>query len=105
MSEPKQRHVHADLMIDYAEDKNLKYEFFCDERCKWVLCTEQPLFHEDFQYRLHEREFPKTSLSDSVLEDIANEAVMKDIYDTYIYRQIANAAIRQYILDTEKESK
>lgn len=101
MSKESTRHVHADLMIAYAEDKNLKYEFFCDERCKWVLCTEQPLFHEDFQYRLHEREFPKTSLS------IDELAIKFNITTTFAVNlmNVANAAIKQYILDTEKESK
>lgn len=100
----KKRHVHADLMIAYAEDKNLKYEFFCADRCKWVLCTEQPLFREDFQYRLHEREFPKTSLSSHDLRQIWFELEP----DTKIEDALlitANAAIKQYILDTEKESK
>ena len=100
----KKRHIHADLMIAYAEDKNLKYEFFCDDRCKWVLCTEQPLFREDFKYRLHEREFPKTSLSDDEIRNLTNERGAW-VSLVALCRFVANAAIKQYILDTEKESK
>ena len=97
----KKRHIHADLMIAYAEDKNLKYEFFCDDLCKWVLCTEQPLFYEDFQYRLHEREFPKTSLS---VDDLVKISLCKPFGEHELVT-VANEAIKQYILDTEKESK
>ena len=103
----KKRHIHADLMIAYAEDQSIVIETFQpDENGNGIwFIAKHPSFSEASLYRLHEREFPKTSLSDKELEDIVNAAVIRSLDDSYIYRNVANAAIKQYIIDTEKESK
>lgn len=52
------RHKHADLMIAYANDKSLKFQYREDESWKWTDCTIAPIFSETIQYRIK----PKTEL-------------------------------------------
>jgi hypothetical protein len=93
----KKRQVHADLIIKQANDMSLKFDVQSSRTGEWKLVIDTPCkFYEDHIYRLHEREFPKTSLSD---DEILN------ILKKHGGCGLANEAIKQYILDTEKESK
>jgi hypothetical protein len=106
MNDTKKRQIHADLVIMQANDISLRFDWYDPLDSEWKIETEIPCqFISNFQYRLHERKFPETSLSDDELEHIGNVAIMNNMEDWYIFRQVANAAIKQYILDTEKESK
>ena len=100
----KQRQPHADFIIMQANDMSLRFDVqYLDN---WYLVTTVPCqFSPDCKYRLHQRDFPTTSLSEDELERIGGEAIMGDADEFYGFRQVANAAIKQYILDTEKESK
>ena len=101
----KKRHVHADLIIMQANDMSLIFDYKDKRTGEWRLCIESPCeFSPNWEYRLHEREFPKTSLSIDNLRKIWFELEP----DTQIEEAlliVANAAIKQYILDTEKERK
>lgn len=45
------RHRHADLMIAYAENRNLQIEIFSPRYNEWrEVC--QPTFHQDYLYRI-----------------------------------------------------
>lgn len=87
-------HVHKDVIIAYANGANIQY---C-EFGTWI-DTDAPSFHPSCEYRIKpEREYPVTSLS------------MDDLYVIYaghcmplpcVLVKIANAAIKQYIIDTE----
>jgi len=57
------RHKHADLMIAYANDKSLKFQYREDESYKWTDCTIAPSFSETIQYRIK----PKTATKYQVL--------------------------------------
>lgn len=99
----KKRHVHADLMIAYAEDPSIVIETFQpDENGNGIwFIAKHPSFSEASLYRLHEREFPKTSFSSEQLTNI----FVSRVVPTTALIDVANAAIQQYILDTEKEIK
>lgn len=57
------RHKHADLMIAYANDTTLKFQYREDESYKWTDCTIAPSFSETSQYRIK----PKTVTKYQVL--------------------------------------
>ena len=101
----KKRQAHADLIIMQANDMSLRFDHKDIRTGKWILCQESPCeFNPNWEYRRHEREFPKTSLSIDNLRKIWFELEP----DTQIEEAlliVANAAIKQYILDTEKERK
>lgn len=99
----KKRQPHADLIIMQANDVSLRFDVQCPVLEHWDLVTTVPCkFNPDNKYRLHEREFPKTSLSDDQLSACVH--TVTDKWEDEL-RKVANAAIKQYILDTEKESK
>lgn len=52
------RHKHADLMIAYANDTTLKFQFREDESYEWTDCHITPSFSKTIQYRIK----PKTEL-------------------------------------------
>lgn len=61
-----------------------------------------PAWHEDWEYRIKERIFPVTSLSREQLYIIWHS--LPDAADMSAgFKAIANAAIKQYILDKEKK--
>jgi hypothetical protein len=100
------RQIHADLVIMQANNPSLRFDVQ-DKTGEniWVLETDIPCqFHSFLDYRLHERKFPETSLSDMEISGIVNS--FHKFANTFaVYKRVANAAIKQYILDTEKESK
>jgi hypothetical protein len=98
----KKRQTHADLIIKQANNMDLKFDVQSSSTGEWKLVIETPCkFYEDHIYRLHEREFPKTSLSVDHLECL----IFNKKFGEHDLTTVANAAIKQYILDTEKESK
>ena len=102
MSKEPTRQPHADLIIMQANDMSLRFDYKDKRTGEWRLCIESPCeFSPNWEYRLHEREFPKTSLS---VEDLAKISVWSAFGENELVA-VANAAIKQYILDTEKESK
>lgn len=104
MSKELTRQPHADYIIMQANDMSLRFDVQDRISKEWVLVNETPCrFYESAEYRLHEREFPKTSLSESQLHKISSDTPLKK--GEYYLTNVANAAIKQYILDTEKESK
>lgn len=59
---PNNRHPHADLMIAYANDTSLKFQYREDEGSIWVDLV-NPTFSENLQYRIK----PKTITKYQVL--------------------------------------
>jgi len=45
------RHKHADLMMAYAKNRDLKFEYFSSISNGWN-GTDIPSFHEDLEYRI-----------------------------------------------------
>ena len=45
------RHVHADLMIAYANDASLKFEYYSNFLERW-LTSEVPTFNQNIKYRI-----------------------------------------------------
>ena len=105
MSKEPTRQPHADLIIMQANDMSLKFDYKDKRTGEWRLCIESPCeFSPNWEYRLHEREFPKTNLSGTDLRQIWFDIeICTKTEDALLI--VANAAIKQYILDTEKESK
>lgn len=100
----KQRHIHADFIIMQANDMSLRFDYYSDRDECWKPVVGICPFYTTDKYRLHEREFPKTSLDHVTLSYLWNENRFKHGSATSLLN-VANAAIKQYILDTEKESK
>lgn len=99
------RHIHADLIIMQANDISLRFDYFDDNSKAWSLVTEVPFrFHPNIEYRLHEREFPKTSFSGEEFRRVWL-GLPQDMKLEDALLLIANAAIEKYILDTEKDGK
>ena len=45
------RHKHADLMIEYANNTDLRFEYFSTLSNKWK-DADIPAFHKDLEYRI-----------------------------------------------------
>jgi hypothetical protein len=94
------KHPHHDTMIAYANDCTLKIEVSTTEGATWHI-TSTPSFDVSFQYRLYkepERVFPESSLS---IADVNTVYDSKSKFDDSL-KAIADAAVKQYILDSEK---
>ena len=95
------RHPHADMIIEWAKDTSNVVE--CYDGYNWIVCDE-PTWSANIQYRFQpakpERVFPVTSLTEDELVSIYFDAPVLSSKESYKY--IADAAIKQYILDTEK---
>ena len=52
------RHKHADLMIAYANDKNLEVQFYMSEQSKWCDAP-LPGWQEELEYRIKPKEARK----------------------------------------------
>lgn len=86
-------HVHKDVMIEAANGKKVQRKNVFNG--KW--CDESlPCFDPSMEYRIKaEGEYPETSLSSDKLDEIFENQTGLSLIP------IANAAIKQYILDTE----
>lgn len=99
----KHHHPHADMIIEWAKDTSKVVEYWDDGLYCWVECN-YPTWGVKVKYRFQpakpERVFPTTSLTEDELESIYFDATVLSHKESCKY--IANAAIKQYILDTEK---
>lgn len=102
------RHPHADMIIEWAKDTSKVVEYWADEMSlhpvsAWKV-TDNPTWVKSLKYRFQpakqERVFPTTSLTEDELVSIYFDAPVLSSKESYKY--IANAAIKQYILDMEK---
>lgn len=99
------RHPHANMIIEWVKDTSKVVEYYDNQIECWVECNYYPLWHDQDKYRFQppkpERVFPTTSLTEDELVMIYANAPTASIKESYKY--IANAAIKQYILDIEKD--
>jgi hypothetical protein len=97
---PTQPHKHAELIKKWADGAEIQL-LTIDPKGVWI-DDRAPAWQPDRVYRVKpaEREFPKTSLnfSDLYEEGKKGRSVIEEIM------LIANLAIKQYILDMEKEN-
>lgn len=99
-----EKHIHYDMIVEWAANPSRVIQFYDDEYydCGWKDVTGQPpMWHTDKRYRFKpERVFPTTSLTDDELLEVYTEG-----YSTSVdsYRDIANAAIKRYILEQENQ--
>jgi hypothetical protein len=98
MNVGKKPHKHAEVIKAWADGAEIQYRA---EGCtgNWMDNTD-PLWNLSFEYRVKPREFPKSSLSDELLA----RAICNGWVSTEDLRTIADFAIKQYILDLEKEA-
>ncbi len=86
-------HVHAELIKKWADGAEIEY---LNRYGLWEY-TPRPIWQTDKQYRVRERIFPKSSLTDQALMSMCQMTTLQAAF-----RNIADAAVKQYILDTEK---
>jgi len=101
---PNNRHIHADMIKEWAEDTSKVVQYF--EYDEWVdLEADQIVWDIEAQYRFkpsgQERVFPVTSLSAEALKKIFMEG-KKTVDQAYL--DLANAIIKQHILDEEAKN-
>lgn len=99
------RHKHADLMIAYANDSSLEFQYRKDEGEVWGNCVGKPAFHEKIQYRIK----PKTVTKYQVLYLMTNYNManvtggyFSDEQD-FLNQDYQNAKFIQLIKETAKE--
>lgn len=102
------RHVHHDMIVVWAKDPSRAVQWRDNEACIWQDCSDDdmnpyPVWDVNVQYRFKpekpERVFPVTSLG---LKELASHIISEHetvCFDSLV--AIANAAIKQYILDKE----
>lgn len=97
------RHVHADVIHAYAEGAIIQMYMNPDE--EWITFEKEgdrPTFNPEWEYRVKpERVFPETTISAASLHEIFNKF---DGSSLPAFTAVANAAIKQYILDTESNT-
>lgn len=91
MNGVKKPHRHAEAIKAWADGAEVQINV----GGTWVTAPE-PQWDEHFEYRVKPREFPRSSLSNEELTSL------RDGYGASCGRAIADAAIKQYILDLEK---
>ena len=107
-------HKHAELIKAWADGVEIQYLF---QDGTWG-DTNKPLWLENEVYRIKPREFPKSSLTNKELYKVIWTGIDVDAWErngnpmdwnsqsmtTLLepYRRAADAAVKQYILDTEK---
>lgn len=96
-------HVHYDMIVEWAKNPSRIVECKSSIDGQWFVTTD-PSWYPENQYRFKpdepERVFPETSLTNDELQSVFDKS-NGDFVEAYRY--IANAAIKQYILDQEKE--
>lgn len=105
MNEGKKPHKHAKVIKAYADGEEIQVK---EQDGGWATLGLTPMFHHDLEYRVKPREFPKSGMSDADLGATWRQADREIGHnpDKMIeaFRYIADAAIKQYILDLEKEA-
>lgn len=103
-------HVHAELIKAWADGAEIEY--FDTSRQQWRPTTSgSPVWSDIMSYRIKpERVFPKSSLTAKqryavAFPSVTNTNTLPDSWFeeiTYNYlEKVADAAVKQYILDTE----
>lgn len=98
------RHKWYDVIVAYAEGAEIQWRKSPQDN--WFDIPE-PSFVGSCEYRVKPREFPKSSLSYGVLCDIVNAARKvrsSEGFETIMLRMCADAAVKQHILDLEREA-
>lgn len=99
-------HVHAELIKAWADGAEIEYLY----KDQWYPApSNSPTWSQGIQYRIKpERVFPKSSLDNVQLYQSAfpfvsnaSAATINDGVFSYL-RLVADAAVKQYILDTER---
>lgn len=90
-------HVHKEIIIAYANGANIQY---C-EFGTWK-DIDAPSFRPSCEYRI-KPEYPVTSLSMDDLYEIYAANILPHTGVKEIFVKIANAAIKQHIIDTENK--
>lgn len=97
MNAGKKPHKHAEVIKAWADGEEIQFQM--DSNGSWEDCkNNRPTWYEYNEYRVKPREFPKSSLSNDELTRL------RDGYGASCARAIADAAIKQYILDLEREA-
>lgn len=94
-------HVHRDLIIAWANGAEIQYK--PDSMSAWHDWEESycPAFGENTEYRIKpEREYPVTRFSK---DELFNIFVNDGGSTCEALERVANAAIKQHILDTEQK--
>lgn len=91
-------HVHAALIKAWADGANI--QCLCNDGKLWIDHA-TPMWFTTAQYRIKPREFPKTSLKCDTLFNVFSS----DTEFRSGIMMVANAAIKQYILDTEAKDE
>lgn len=99
-------HKHAALIKLWADGAVIEKKY-SDGSWKMV---NVPMWQDVVEYRVQPRVFPKSSLSYDALCNLVNDARdqhklmgSNEGHDTFIARMACDAAVKQYILDTEKK--
>lgn len=102
-----QKHIHYDMIVEWAANPSRVVEYYGKftivGEANWYDCPHnQPAWNPETRYRFKpkepERVFPKTSLTDDELMEVYSEGYSTSVES---YRDIANAAIKRYILEQE----
>lgn len=113
VEENKQRHIHYDMIVEWAKDPSRIVQFYDDEYydCGWKdVVGQPPMWYTDKLYRFKPAEpervslagvFPVTSFTDDELYTVVAQGDSLCTADDY--RNVANAAIKCYILEQEKK--
>lgn len=111
-ADPSKRHIHHDMIVEWAKYPSRVVQWRHNDGCSWKDCSEDevhpyPVWDMDVQYRFKPTEPERVSLSGVFPEtSLTVDELLETYEDTYTHREglvaVANAAIKQYILDTEK---
>ena len=97
------KHKHHDMIVAWAANPSRVVEYYNYSQDKWK-SFDSPSWDASLQYRFAdeapEREFPKTNLRGEYLAEIYENEYNNNYEDVLA---VANAAIKQYILDTEEK--
>lgn len=94
-------HIHKDVIIAWANGATIQYKVTGSD--VWDDCSQMPSFFDDMEYRIKpEREYPVTSLPRAILSEIYFSIAVKEmtVYADAL-EEVANAAIKKHIIDTE----
>lgn len=92
-------HIHKDIILAWADGAEIEWK---NPKNEWEL-IENPNFYESEKYRIKpERVWPVTSLSPDFLTITYDSCATAGSQHLRL-RCVANAAIKQYIIDTESK--
>lgn len=102
----KKPHKHAEVIKAWADGEEIQVK--AEGRSIWEDCDEnRPAWLEYNEYRVKPREFPKSSLPYQTLCEIWNAQLNVPCNEgtaTRALRVCADMAVKQYIMDLEKEA-